>query len=120
MAERWPDRQPDWRGDLFEWERSLLWIWIEFFQQNALVTRRLAESADDIGPDFQVAVGDLTDEGLEMYGVVEERWYAALGRRDVEGQRRFVSEKNTKILESNLKRIKQHNYAIPRRVIGRK
>lgn len=104
-----------------DWYRARFWVWIEFFQQNKLTTRKLACRPYDIDRSFQVTVADLTDEGLEMYTKgVEGKFYPALDRRDVAAQKTYIEQKNTSLLEKQLKAIRAANYPIPKRVIGRK
>ena len=105
-AERWPTRPHDYRGDLLEWHRTLFWIWIEFFQNHDLTSRTLAKSAADIGPNFSIKAGDLTDEGMTMYNVVEQKWYAQLGRRDQKAQIEFVKRRDVSLLMKYLKRLR--------------
>lgn len=106
----------EWRGDLLAWYRRIFWIWVDFFQRNGLTTRVLAEAESDIGIDFVVRVGDLTNEGLEMYRAVEERWYRALDRRDENGQRAFLARGDTAILERRLHEIRRRQSDVPTRV----
>lgn len=83
--------------------RMRIWVMIDFFQQNNLTTRTLAETPEDISESYVLRKNDLTPLGYELFRTGYQNWLAALDRRTSEEQEKYLSAANTKILERHLK-----------------
>lgn len=71
----------------------------QFLQKNALVTRNIIESNQQVSDGLQVRRKDLNDEGYVFFCEAEQKWLKAIDRGG--------SPTDTTILEAALRKIRQ-------------
>ena len=55
---------------------------VSFLQSNGLTTRQVFDCSTEMPDDFQIIVGDLTDEGLIFYRDAVPKWMRRLDKGD--------------------------------------
>lgn len=95
-----------------------LYVPTSFFQENALLTRKLVDGPESISEDFELRKGDLTELGYELFRSAHSKWLGALDRKaagkavdatDAEGIRQdwLRSSKADQIFKTHLKKLKE-------------
>ena len=62
----------------FEQVRERFWVIVQFFQENQLTIRQLANQESDIGEEFSIQRSDLTDLGFELVKRAYDGWLGAV------------------------------------------
>lgn len=88
----------------FDELRVRYWVFFDFLQRNALVTRQLATSIDDVHPEAALLASDLTPDGRQLFRTGYQRWIAALDRAGPAG--RMTKVHDTRLLEKYLREIR--------------